>query len=720
MKVVHIVEDLKIGGIERVIAGIVRGIDKSRYEVCVWCLSRGGEIADELNQEGFIVEILGMKSHRDPFFYLKLAKKLRREKIDILHAHGYTATTVGRLAAILAGVPTIFSHIHSTYLDFSKKQVFIEKFLSRWSEKIICCSKAVSDFAAEFLGISPEKIKVIYNGVEPIGESSGKKAEFGISEDAPVVGCIASLFPHKGHKFLLEAVKEVLRWNPKVKFILVGDGPLKNELEEFAREKGIEKNVIFTGVRKDVSDILSAMDVVVLPSSGREGLGIALIEAMAMKKPVIGTVIGGIPEVIEHGKNGLLVPPANPAALAAAIVSVLADKAKAKKMGEDGFEIFSRKFTARKMVSEIEKLYSEAEKIRVAYISAFPEIVGGGQVGMLELLKRIDREKFLPFAVIPGEGGLKEEVEKIGIRAEVIHFPPFKFFRIIEVLKAVFNLEKFLKKHRIKIVHSDIPRNALYSFLSSFFGKTFVVFHARVLKSETFTNWLLERTCDRIICVSMAVSERFGKKKKTEVVYNGVDLLRFSPAAQMRKKTFSFPGEIVVGTLARLEQAKGVDVFLKAAEIVLRKNRKVRFVVVGGGDSGEIGNLSKSLGISENVVIAGRRDDIPEVLRSFDIFVSATFTEGFSRAVIEAMAVGLPVVATDVGGNREGVSNGETGFLVPSGNCEKLSEAILTLIEDDEKRAEFGRASRRRVEKFFSINNNVKKTEEIYEKLVAG
>ncbi|MFH1459647.1 MAG: glycosyltransferase [Candidatus Omnitrophota bacterium] len=356
INIVHIVEDLKTGGLERVIAGIVTGIDPERFNLKIWCLFRGGDIYDELKAQGVNVEILGMQSHRDIGFMFKLIRRLKENNIHIIHTHGYTGTTLGRIAGIIAGVKIILAHVHSTYWDFSFKQLCIEKILSLATDKIICCSESVANFVKGREKVNKDKVTVIYNGVD-LDKFILKDNQI-TDKDEYVIGCIASLFAHKGHKYLLAAIKSLISdCSKKIRLILVGEGQLKDELQDYCRKLGIEKNVKFVGNVLDISEILKGFDIVVLPSSEREGLGIALLEAMAVGIPIIGTTIGGIPEIIQNGINGILIEPKNSGSLASAINSMLDDFNKAKTMGATGRKIVEAKFSQEKMLQKISGLY---------------------------------------------------------------------------------------------------------------------------------------------------------------------------------------------------------------------------------------------------------------------------------------------------------------------------------------------------------------------------
>ncbi len=362
INVVHLVEDLNVGGLERTIATIAFKINKDKFNIKVWCLVKGGKILDELRDNAIDVEILGMKSPHNPLFYIKLVRKLRNNGIHIAHTHGVTANGIGCMAAILAKTPVIITHIHTIHIKQSYKSTLKDRFLNIFTDKIICCSKAVADFVIEKERVNSRKVIVIYNGVDI---DKFKSKSDGIVEDKGVftIGCIASLYPHKGHYSLLEAVKKVTQKTPqKVKLIIVGDGILRDDLENYAEKLGIKELVEFKGIISDIASVMPMFNLIILPSSKREGLGLSLIEAMASGLPVIGTNIGGISEVIDDGKSGLLIEPNDSESMAKAILLIINDKNKALAMGERGREIVKDKFSACFMVREIENLYIELFK----------------------------------------------------------------------------------------------------------------------------------------------------------------------------------------------------------------------------------------------------------------------------------------------------------------------------------------------------------------------
>ena len=362
-KVLHLVEDLGVGGLERVLATIVLGLDKSKFDVEVWCLAEGGEVAAELTRKGIILKILGIDSYYNPLNVILLAKLIRKARIDILHTHGYFAGTFGRLSAILTRTPIVIAHVHTTYFDFSRRNRLIEKFLSYFTDRIVCVSRAVQKFVVEVEKINPARTCVIYNAAvvpdstDLAQQTAAERLRLGITENDFVAISVASLTPHKGHHILLDAATIIIREYPHFKLLIMGAGPLRSELEEHAKKSGIFNNTIFTGLRENVFPLLKLANIFVLASTEREGLGIALIEAMATGLPVIGTRLGGIPEVVQENMNGILVSPGNTHELALAIERLIKNHALRKKMGNAGQRIYKEKFTTTQMIRQIETLY---------------------------------------------------------------------------------------------------------------------------------------------------------------------------------------------------------------------------------------------------------------------------------------------------------------------------------------------------------------------------
>ena len=354
-----------MGGIERVIQTIALGLDPAKYNLQIWCLARGGTIADDLIRRGLAVRILGMTSYYNPARVCDLARMLDRERFDIVHTHGYFASTFARLAVLWIRRTRVIRHIHTTYFAFKPRNRRIEALLSLMSDRVICVSGAVADFAAESLGIPPQKLRVVYNApfADPAGcpeaEVGRWRVKLGLNGKHFVVLSIASLTVNKGHEVIIRAMKQVVDRHPNARCLIVGDGKEKMCLEDLVGSLGLQGRVFLLGMQPDVSPFLRLADVLVLGSVEREGLSVALIEGAAAGIPLVGSDLGGIPEVIEHGVNGFLFRPGDSRELARALERLITAPDLRERMGRSSRALQLERFPREGMVGRIERVYDE-------------------------------------------------------------------------------------------------------------------------------------------------------------------------------------------------------------------------------------------------------------------------------------------------------------------------------------------------------------------------
>ena len=291
---------------------------------------------------------------------LNLKRLIREKSINLVHVNTIVST-YGAFAGKLAGTKVLW-HIHE---DISKGlwNQFLKQLIRVLSDKIV----VVSDKIHRSFG-NKNKVTTIHNGIdlkEFVKDVKGDtiKQEFDLNENFPIIGVIGSISPAKGHKYFLKALVEVEKKYPRVVTLIVGESSLvfrrwRGRMEKFVKKLGLRERVIFTGLREDISQIMAALDVFVLPSIN-EAFGLVLLEAMAFKKPIIASNVGGIPEIVKHGITGLLVPPGDPESLAKAIIEITQHPKEAVKMGERGRERVERYFSLDAYVQKIEKVYEE-------------------------------------------------------------------------------------------------------------------------------------------------------------------------------------------------------------------------------------------------------------------------------------------------------------------------------------------------------------------------
>lgn len=354
VNILYLVIGLEIGGTEIQLLELLKKLDREKYNPIVCCIKKRGVLADDIEKIGIRVKSLNMESRLNLLAFPKLIGILRKERIDILHTFLFWANILGRLAGRIARVPIIISGERCINLRKKKVAILIDRLTSRWADKIVVISKAIKNTLIKREKISPEKIEVVYNGIDLSSFRIEDKRE---KDSIPKVGIVGRLHPDKGHRYFLEAAAQIIKKKPKVEFRVVGNGPLRKELEALSNKLELSGKVIFAGERRDILKIISSLNILVL-SSLEEGLGNVLLEAMATGKPVVATKVGGVPEVVLDGETGILVPPKNSDALARAILKLLMNRALARGMGQAGRKRVEKYFNIDRMVNETEKVYN--------------------------------------------------------------------------------------------------------------------------------------------------------------------------------------------------------------------------------------------------------------------------------------------------------------------------------------------------------------------------
>jgi glycosyltransferase involved in cell wall biosynthesis len=360
IRVLHVVEALGLGGLERVVASLVRHASAGvRTEVLA--LADGGPLQREIEAAGARVRRLALRDYY-PGSVLRAARAVRAAQPDVLHTHGHFAGTAGRLAARFAGVRTFVHHLHTSDTTLRPRHRRLERLLGRGTRRILCCSAAVARHALEDLGLPADRIVVVRNGIDPAPPVTPEQARALLPREvvAPIVGCVGGLSPHKGQAVLLRAFATLPASGSGPSLVLAGDGPERPDLEALARDLAIAPRVHFLGLRHDARALLPAFALLAAPSVGREGLGLSVLEGMDAGLPVVASRTGGLPELIEEGVTGHLVPEGDPQALAAAIASLLDDPRRARGWGEAGRRRVERDFRAAAMTRRVEAEYDAA------------------------------------------------------------------------------------------------------------------------------------------------------------------------------------------------------------------------------------------------------------------------------------------------------------------------------------------------------------------------
>ncbi|MBN1446037.1 MAG: glycosyltransferase [Candidatus Omnitrophica bacterium] len=363
IKVCYVIGTLEIGGAERQLLKLIKNIDRTKFSPVLIAL-RSGALKEEFEKAVKAIAI-GKKHKVDIFFLIRLITALKRERPDILHTFMFTSNTWGRIAGISAGVPVMIASERCVDVYKRRHHRLIDRILLRRTFCVAANSSAVKEFYQRTERIPESRITVIRNGVDMEEFKSAEpsfalKQELGIEKAEFIVGAGGRFTEQKGFMNLLKAVPAVLEKCRDAFFIFVGDGPLMDDFRSYAKEKKIERNIIFTGYRKDILRIFAQCGVIAVPSLF-EGMPNVVLEAMALKKPVLGTDIPEISELVKDGDNGFLVPVKDNAdAIAEKIILLYRNPGLCRSMGEKGHKEITERFSLAGMVRGYEKLYEEA------------------------------------------------------------------------------------------------------------------------------------------------------------------------------------------------------------------------------------------------------------------------------------------------------------------------------------------------------------------------
>jgi glycosyltransferase involved in cell wall biosynthesis/serine acetyltransferase len=370
LRVFHMANSLETGGSEHQMVEIACRQKARGQEITVGCLSRKGPLLDvlaqagigvsEFNPEGRLVGLAGIRQ------IIRLIAFLRRHRVDVFQSHDLYSTLLGVPAAWLARVPVIISSRRdlASWWWYTRRNRRILRHVQNFSSRIIANSQAVEDFLVREDGFDRRQIRVVRNGVDfkRFANASGDREKLfpNLGREDRLIAVVANMnVKSKGHSDLIAAGQEICQEFPGAKFLCIGDGIERRELERTVEELRLHNHFLFLGRRDDVPNILACCDLFVLPSWA-EGLPNSVLEAMAAGVPVVATRVGGIPEIIADGVGGLLVPAQDSRALAAAIAQLLRDPQRAQRFAEVAQKRARTEFSYERLLAALDRLYRES------------------------------------------------------------------------------------------------------------------------------------------------------------------------------------------------------------------------------------------------------------------------------------------------------------------------------------------------------------------------
>lgn len=361
--VVHVTFGLDVGGLEKLLVEIASATDRSRTRLSFVSLGDSGPIAEELRRLDFPVVCLHRATGFRPSLVPHLAGVFKKLRADVVHTHDPRPLIYGALSAKWAGTKTVVHTQHGRVFGETPRQQWLCHQVVKNVDHFACVSNDIAKLAKE-RGVPEEKLHVVHNGIrsERFGRPAAEDWQDGIQIDDIAIEqrrhlvCVARLSPEKGVDTLIDAASLLIDDIPDLRLLIAGDGPCRNDLQQQIQRLGLDDHVELLGQTDQVPQILDGARLFVLPSNS-EGVSLTLLEAMYASVPIVATNVGGTPEVIVNGENGLLVPPKDPAAMAKAIVELWADHGRRMELIHEGHRVASEGFSIDRMLQRYDCLY---------------------------------------------------------------------------------------------------------------------------------------------------------------------------------------------------------------------------------------------------------------------------------------------------------------------------------------------------------------------------
>lgn len=750
LRVMYVVPDLGVGGAERHVTTLLPRLDPTRFTSAAVCIGDEGELFPDLTDASIPAVALRRSRRQVIPAVVDLVRQMRRFRPDIVITRGYNAETIGRVAATISRVPhsVVWVHHCGDPQPRGRLRRLVDRALDPVTDAYFGVAEAQRTFMSDDLGYPPEKIMVVHNGVDPAlydtSDDRGVLAESEVPAGSPIVGIVAALRPEKDHACFLRAAKLVVDALPETRFLVVGDGPCRDEAGVIADRLGLSDHVVFTGSRSDIPRLLRAMDLFALSSYSIECFPMALLEAMASGRPAVCTAVGGVPEMLVDGVTGRLVPPRDPEALAEGMLELLSDLDLSRKMGRAARQRVESKFTLRRSVEAAQDALehvagprSHSGPIRLTLVLD-QTFVGGVEVLMLEVFRHFDPAVVRPRLLCLREAGpLADEYRRAGFEVEVIprsgRYDPRRMTRLIAALRDDHTDAVLVTHHhhaalalgRVAARIAGVPVN-----LVAVHDMDLVTVGKRCLPGWAVNTLFLS---DMLVLLAPRQGEYLHREEgvgrwpwsriREVVITNGIEVGDRPTDEDRTRARAEFglsPDDFAIGIVARLSEQKAHQVLFEAVRIASRTHPELRLLVIGGGArENELRSLARTLGIVRQIEFTGVRRDIRELLPGLDVSALSSVHEGAPLVVIESMAAEVPVLATACGCLPDMVEDGKEGLLVPVGDADAMAERLCTLADDRPYARRLGRAGRKRAEEQYRIGTTARSFENTLTQLLA-
>lgn len=665
-----------------------------------------------------------------------LNRLVRELSPDVVHANSLRAGLVVLTANTGRKAPTVV-HVHDV-LPRTRVADLVRQILVRRTDAVVGVSRYATERFTE--GTRGARTYTFYNPINTdrysmIGETREQARErAGLRSSGPLLGIVAQITPWKGHDVAIRALPEVLKSHPDACLLIVGApkfaGPSVRfdnrkyllELEQLTSDLQLDGHVQFLGEREDVPAIMRSLDVLLCPS-WEEPFGRSVVEAMAVGTPVVATAVGGPSEIIRDGTDGTLLPPREMDLWSRAIISLLDDPGLRESYGRRASESVRARFDRRSYADRVVAMYEELtaghiakpgssassrRPLRILFLEHGAEM-GGAQHSLMELMRALSGQHTVALAC--PEGPLATEIRKLGV--EVLVVPPSQLtFRLgspVAVLEASRSIlarramRAAVRSWRPDVVHANTLRAGL---LAPRTRTAPLVVHCRDLLPSGSVAALVKRTIVRrssaVVAVSRTVAARLTGRRSSPtpvfVVDNPVDTARFDPDAVDRpsaRKALGITGEPVIAVIAQITPWKGQLRAVRILAELQRPHPDARLLLAGETKfigratsydnqayERELKSTIAELGLERSVDWLGERKDVETVLACTDVLLVPSTEEPFGRTVIEALAMNIPVIATNAGGPAEVIRPGLDGYTLPPDDLGAWVTAITRVLTE--------------------------------------
>ena len=642
----------------------------------------------------------------------------------------------------------------------------------RWIERMVICRCHHVIVLSEFMkqqvmathGIAPKDITVVPGAADPATfypahDRNEIRRELKLPESRTLLFTVRNLVPRMGLENLLEAMTMLGEGQRNLLLLIGGEGQLRPRLEELIRSRGLQDSVQLLGfVPEDqLAKYYQASDLVVLPTLRLEGFGLVTVEALACGTPVMGTPVGAIPEVLSTVDPLLVTEGTDGLSLAKTLRLLLKrfrdQPGERERFSKKGREVVERRYNWVAHTADLDRLFASLSKDKqaprarkVIHVITRLDYGGSAQNTMLTALGH-DRAQFEPLVVAgyPGcwdaQGGQAateencRQLEKAAIRWMLLPSLTREVHPIKDA-QALWQLICLFRQEQPALVHTHTSKAGVLGRVAAWLARVPVIVHTphgHVFYGHfgPFRSWLflqiervLSALTDRLIALTEAerqdhLDRAVGEADRFVVVPSGIDRERFGRARVQGKQQpdwFGCPPEaLIVGSVGWLTDVKGHEYLIEAVAKLKPDFPSLHLVIIGSGDRHDaLLQQSELAGLRDAVHLLGHRDDIEACLAGMDLFVLPSLNEGMGRALIEAMAAGLPVIASRVGGIPAVISHERTGLLVPPGDASALAEALRRLLDRPKWATQLGLAASRSVDSRYGSVSMVHAIESIF------